>query len=125
MSTYRPRDICPFCNTIAAVYRAHPSGIVMTCARSHRWLKKPDSDDVERWTDSPRRTVPNPTAYQSIEADTIALECEDERWDNLKKAPCGRPAVGWRYDNEGNLYPVCVGHVRHPMRYLLDEEDDR
>ena len=53
----------------------------------------------------------------------IADGCTNVRVEDGIEVPCGRPAVGLRIDpefREYGPYPVCVGHVRHPMVPLAD-----
>ena len=48
------------------------------------------------------------------------LNCEEGVTRQGEYVVCDRPAVGRRIDPEDRnvKYPVCVGHVRHPMEQL-------
>jgi hypothetical protein len=49
-------------------------------------------------------------------------ECHEDVTRGGISQPCDRPAVGMRIDpEEGEPYPVCVGHVRHVMVPLARE----
>lgn len=50
------------------------------------------------------------------------LVCEEGVTRGGEYVQCERPAIGHRIDPEDRsfTYPVCVGHVRHPMAQIKE-----